>query len=204
LQVSATGDSFAARNERQRESRARLDGIAAAVGFGYVVTEDHERRNKMIAHGSNGSAWLLAGVMVLGASMAGCVAADTDQAAAGNDDTSAADQRAAEDALADVGDQLIDPGSNATSESPIYVRFWYPGGRNWTFECFPGYQHSTGYGGTNTWPTEATNNCGHRTWLYQNSNFTGATLCLSPFSHTGTLHSAWRAFRTVSSTAPCN
>jgi hypothetical protein len=165
-------------------------------------------RNEMIVCGSKfrertNAAFLCIGVMVLAASMAGCIANDTDQATTkpGNDEASTADQGA----LADIGDHQIDPGdSDATSDSPTYVRFWYTGGRNGNFVCQPGYHHGTSFGSNPPWPTEATNHCGLRTYLYQNADFTGPTLCLSPFSHTGVLHSTWRAFRTTGNSTRCN
>ena len=52
-------------------------------------------------------------------------------------------------------------------------------------------------------PMFASNGCGTRVWLYQNSNRTGYTLCITKGTATGHLNRTYRAFWVSSNTANC-
>lgn len=58
---------------------------------------------------------------------------------------------------------------------------------NWS--CAQGNQHSIRP------PTFVSNDCAHDALLFTNSNETGRTLCIRPFSKTGRLSPIWHSFR---------
>jgi hypothetical protein len=58
---------------------------------------------------------------------------------------------------------------------------------NWS--CSQGNQHSISP------PSFVSNDCAHDVLLFSNSNETGSTLCIRPFSQTGFLSNPWRSFR---------
>ena len=64
--------------------------------------------------------------------------------------------------------------------------------------CFNGQEGAIPRG-----PEYVSNGCSTRTWLYQNRNETGYSLCLRPNSTTGHLNRSYQSFRVVASTKTC-
>jgi hypothetical protein len=67
---------------------------------------------------------------------------------------------------------------------------YYGGCASWiNWSCRQGNEHSI------TPPDSVSNDCTHDVVLFSNSNETGSTLCILPFTKTGPLNSTWRSFR---------
>jgi hypothetical protein len=209
--LSAAGDSGACRNGLDEEAAAVFDGTEAAPVARRPVTRFAPNAVQQLMKGGNempnqGTKTLLwVGVAILGASITGCLADDTDRAATASGDEEAVigDERP----LAGVGDQSIDPDlADASIDSTRYLLFVYANGSTYTVADQPGRRDSTKPATEpgNGWPIEAINHCSTRVWLYQYADYTGATLCLNPNTHTGTLYSTWRRFYISTNSAPCH
>jgi hypothetical protein len=69
---------------------------------------------------------------------------------------------------------------------------YYGGCGSWTnWSCATGNAHSM------TPPQYVSNACADNVLMYQNSNFTGNTLCIAHDSRTGLLGNSWRSFRLI-------
>jgi hypothetical protein len=69
---------------------------------------------------------------------------------------------------------------------------YYGGCGSWTnWSCATGNAHSMSP------PQYVSNACADNVLMYQNSNFTGNTLCIAHDSRTGLLGNRWRSFRVI-------
>jgi hypothetical protein len=81
--------------------------------------------------------------------------------------------------------------TNCAYHSGHFVTY-YGGCGSWTnWACTTGNAHSMNP------PQYVSNACADYVLLYQNSNFTGNTLCIAHDSRTGHLNNSWRSFRVI-------
>jgi hypothetical protein len=99
----------------------------------------------------------------------------------------------------------------STDGQPIGTVEWSPGlvtfietPRSYAIRCqWIGNTGGTRFGDTGSWPIRAENGCNTRVWLHENGDGSGAGLCLSPHTNTGTLHRTWRQWYISPNTSRC-
>jgi hypothetical protein len=163
----------------------------------------NKKRNELMT--VHGSTYLrsasLSVTLILGASMMGCIADDTDQNIDPGDDNAVVNDEGAE---ANLGDHPIDSNvADATSEAVGVLRFWYVNKPFHDDGCAVGSKGSTRPNSTYPWPDQALDVCPTRVWLYQYANYTGAKLCVSPHTASASLTRAWRSYSVSANHLPC-
>jgi hypothetical protein len=78
-----------------------------------------------------------------------------------------------------------------------YLTFYYPGGTA-TYVCVRGTESPIASD-----PNKAANGCGVRVWLFQDRDYTGYSLCLSPYTITGYFQRVYRSYKMTSNTSNC-